>query len=61
MSAVPCGCDPEADWTCQQHLAERRQTCGRCERVRVSNAKRCWCGAKWTEMMDKPSQDNSDG
>ena len=56
MSTQWCGCDPEADWTCQQHLVGLPQVCERCERVRVDNAKRCWCGAKWAEMMHKKDE-----
>ena len=56
MSAQVCGCDPEADWTCQRHLAEQPQVCRHCERVRMENSERCWCGANWAEMLSQPKE-----
>jgi hypothetical protein len=30
------------------------QVCERCERDRVDAGRKCWCGAKWSEMLNAP-------
>lgn len=36
------------------------QTCERCQRDRVDNNHRCWCGMKWAEMLNAPRQEGNE-